>query len=184
MDMTYSVAFAEKYILKFKDYKNLSVDEHKKLLKIRNKKEVLKASRNSKRIELKEHLEWVKNLPKNKKYFAVFVNNEIIGGVNYTFKEDIVTDWGIFFADFIKPFFTSVITFVFIEKMFEKYDILYSEVKKDNKRALKFNQFFGIEIYAENKDFYKLKLTKEKWNNYKRNLNVLIKCINKGFINE
>jgi UDP-4-amino-4,6-dideoxy-N-acetyl-beta-L-altrosamine N-acetyltransferase len=168
--MTYSIVFAEKYILKFKDYKDLNVDEHNKLLKIRNKEEVLKASRNNKKIELKEHLEWVKNMSENKKYFAVFVNDEIIGGVNYTFEERVVIDWGIFFDN--NAYFSMVVTYFFIESMFEKFDVIYSEVRKDNLKAVRFNKFFGIEIYDENNDFYKLKLTREKWQNYKKNIKI------------
>jgi UDP-4-amino-4,6-dideoxy-N-acetyl-beta-L-altrosamine N-acetyltransferase len=168
--MTYSVIFAEKYILKFKDYKDLSVEEHKKLLKIRNKDNVLKASRSNKKIELKEHLEWVKNLPESKKYFAVFVNDEIIGGVNYTFEDKKVIDWGIFFDN--NAYFSMVATYFFIEEMFKRFDVIYSEVKKDNLKALRFNKFFGIEIYDENDNFYKLKLSKEKWQSYKKNIKI------------
>lgn len=178
--MIYSVNFAEKYLLKFKNYKDLSLEEHKKLLQIRNEKEVLKVSRNQNKIELNDHLKWIEKLPGNKKYFAVFVNEEIVGGVNYIGKNNNILDWGIFFSSSLKPFISSVATFTFIEYMFQNYDILYSEVKKDNIQALKFNQFFGVEIYDENREFYKLKLTKTKWIDHKKHLKMITKILSKN----
>ena len=69
----------------------------------------------------------------------------------------------VFFSKDTKPLISSIATYIFINYMFEKADILYSQVSKENTQALRFNEYFKLEIYDEKDGFYNLILTKEKW---------------------
>ena len=78
-------------MLIYKNYKLLSKKEHKELLKLRNEEYIREASKNKDIIDLKEHLKWIESLNENKKYFAIFYNGEIVGGVNFT-KDKVITN--------------------------------------------------------------------------------------------
>ena len=58
----------------------LTKSEHKAILKIRNLAHIRKVSGNSDIILFENHLQWVKTLNKNKRFYAVFFDNKIIGG--------------------------------------------------------------------------------------------------------
>jgi len=154
------VIFVGLWMLIYKNYKLLSKKEHKELLKLRNEEYIREASKNKEIIDLKEHLKWIEGLNENKKYFAVFYNGEIVGGVNFT-KDKVITNWGIFYKKI--PLIPIVATYHFINYMFTKSNTLYSYVLKTNTQALKINEFFGIRIIDENEKSYKMKLTKKEW---------------------
>jgi len=163
----------------FKNYKLLTKKEHMELLNIRNSNYVREVSKDKNIILLDNHLKWIKNIDNSKCYLALFVDNKIIGGLNYSYKNNIVENWGIFFDEQTQPLISSIATYLFIEFMFSRFDVLYSEVLKENQRALKFNQYFGIKIIETTKELYKLQLTKEEWNKNKTKLKILEKRINK-----
>ena len=117
MGMICLVIFVGLWMLIYKNYKLLSKKEHKELLKLRNEEYVREASKNKDIINLKEHLKWIENLNENKKYFAVFYNGEIVGGVNFT-KDKIIKNWGIFYKKI--PLIPIVATYHFINYMFTK----------------------------------------------------------------
>jgi UDP-4-amino-4,6-dideoxy-N-acetyl-beta-L-altrosamine N-acetyltransferase len=159
----------------FKDYKLLNEDEHKKLLQIRNEKSIREASKNKEIITLKNHLAWVKKLENDKKYFALFVDGKIVGGLNFSIDKETIKEWGIFFTKDTKPLISLIATYTFIEYMFKKVDMLYSEVSKKNTQALRFNEYFKLKVYDEDKEFYKLKLSKDSWEKNKKDFKTLQK---------
>jgi len=152
-----------------KDYKLLSQDEHIKLLEIRNSKNIRDASNNNKIISLSEHLKWLENLDNNKKYFAVFYKDDLIGGVNFKFKEKVVYEWGIFFKK-VNPIISLKIFCISLNYLFQKFDVLYSEILKQNKKAFEFNTFFGIKPYKEDEKKFYMKITKENWQKRKKDI--------------
>jgi len=156
----------------FKNYKLLTYQEQQKILKIRNSDYVKNVSNHNSTITLQEHQSWVKNLPNSKCYMALLINNNIVGGFNYTLENNIIKNWGIFFSKNTMPLISLIATYLFIQFMFEKSDVLYSEVLKTNKKALEFNKYFGIEIINKTDKLYKLKLTKKKWNIIKPTLSI------------
>ena len=163
----------------FKNYQDLTHKEYKELLDIRNETEIRKASNTEDMITLDKHLSWLKSTDGN--YFALFIDGKIVGGVNYKLKDKTVTEWGIFFSKKIAPLISSLATYIFIEYLFTKSDILYSEVLNTNQKALKFNLYFGITILETTSDKYKLILKKDVWSKYKvsklRSLNRRVKNI-------
>ena len=168
----------------FKNYKNLTQEEHINLLNIRNEKEIREASKNKEIITLNNHLKWVKSLDEEKCYFALFVDEKIVGGLNFSKEANTIKEWGVFFSKDTKPLISSIATYIFINYMFEKADILYSQVSKENIQALRFNEYFKLEIYDEKDGFYNLILTKEKWQKEQKSFKFLqnrVKKINYKF---
>jgi hypothetical protein len=161
----------------FKDYKVLSQDEHQKILEIRNEEKIREASRSSHTISLQDHLQWVDLLDDSQHYFALFIDDEVIGGLNYTLKDDSIKNWGIFFSENAKPLIASLATYIFIEYMLSKYRSLNSEVLKENTQAVKFNNYFGVNIIKEDEEFLYLQLTQEMWQEHKKRLKLLQKRV-------
>ena len=161
----------------FKDYRVLSQDKHQKILEIRNEEKIREASRSSHTISLQDHLQWVDSLDDSQHYFALFIDDEVIGGLNYTLKDESVKNWGIFFSENAKPLIASLATYIFIEYMLSNYKSLYSEVLKANTQAVKFNNYFGLTTIKEDKEFLYLYLTQEMWQEYKVRLKSLQKRV-------
>jgi len=161
----------------FKDYRVLSHDEHKKILEIRNEEKIREASRSNHTISLQNHLQWVDSLNESQHYFALFIDDEVVGGLNYSAKKENVKNWGIFFSENAKPLVASLATYIFIEYMLSKYKSLYSEVLKVNTQAVKFNSYFGLTTIKEDEEFLYLKQTQEMWQEYKVRLKSLQKRV-------
>jgi len=161
----------------FKDYRGLSQDEHKKILEIRNETKIREASRNSHIISLQDHLQWVNSLDKSQHFFALFIDDEVIGGLNYILKDKSVKNWGIFFSENAKPLIASLATYIFIEDMLSNYISLHSEVLKENTQAVKFNNYFGLNTIKEDKEFLYLYLTQKMWQEHKIRLKSLQKRV-------
>jgi len=159
----------------FKPYKLLSYQEHQELLSIRNEEKIKNASNSSKTIQLDEHLKWLRGITSEQHYFALFIDESIVGGVHFYSKDKIIQNWGIFFSQNTKPFISSMATYMFVEFMFLKHNQLQSEVLKDNKQALKFNKYFGLEIIDEDDKTFYLQLLKEKWQHHKQSLKTIKK---------
>lgn len=135
-----------------KEYSLLSENEHKKLLDIRNSDEIRIASINEDKIQLKDHLSWVRKLKddKTKQYFAIICDNKIIGGVNIF---DIYNKikWGIFFTYDASLMIKSMVPIYFIDYIFGhfKCEFLYAEIKKSNQSALSYNKNLGFKKIEE-----------------------------------
>ena len=161
----------------FKDYKLLSREEHEALLAIRNEIKIREASKSSHTISLQDHLQWVNSLDDSQCYFTLFIDGEVIGGLNYKTEKEDVKNWGIFFSENAKPLISSLATYIFIEYMLSNYKVLNSEVLKENTQAVKFNNYFGVNIINEDKEFFYLQLTQEMWNKHKMRLKSLQKRV-------
>jgi len=161
----------------FKDYRVLSQDEHQKILEIRNEEKIREASRSSHTIALQNHLQWVDSLDDSQHYFALFIDDEVIGGLNYSVEKKDVKNWGIFFSENTKPLIASLATYIFIEYMLSNYKSLYSEVLKANTQAVKFNNYFGVNIIKEDEEFLYLQLTQKMWQEHKKRLKSLQKRV-------
>ena len=156
----------------------LTKSEHKAILKIRNLAHIREVSGNSNIILLKNHLEWVKTLNKNKRFYAVFFNNKIIGGVSFEKRE--IPTWAIFF-DKTQPFVSLMAIYIFLEYLFQEVDILEAKLKKNNKLAYKFNKFFGIDILEFDENYYLTQITKKRWEENKQKLKLFNKNIEYKF---
>jgi hypothetical protein len=161
----------------FKDYKLLSKEEHQKILEIRNEIKIREASRSSHAIPLQDHLQWVDSLDDSQCYFALFIDGEAIGGLNYKTEKEDVKNWGIFFSENAKPLISSLATYIFIEYMLSNYKVLNSEVLRKNSQAVKFNNYFGVNIINEDKEFLYLQLTQGMWDKHKVRLKSLQKRV-------
>lgn len=138
----------------FKDYKLLSLSEHKRLLELRNSDEVRLSSNDTSVILLENHLAWCEGLESGR-YFAIYENDVLLGGVNVN--DDF---WGVFFAPQINPFIKLACAYRFLQKCLESRELLRADIRKTNVKALELNQFFGFEIKSQNGDFYLLELKK------------------------
>lgn len=123
---------------------------------------------NSDIITLENHIAFISSLKNqsNKKYFAVYNQNELIGSLNFV--KDKKLSWGLYFKDEANPILKAVCTYLFLDFIFKnlKEDI-NSFVKKSNSVALNFNKNFGFEISEENDEYFYLKLSKSNWENHK-----------------
>ena len=161
----------------FKDYRLLTKSENIELLKIRNDKFVREASNDSSVISYEDHMKWIMDLDDKKRYMALFIDDSVVGGLNYQAEDSNIKNWGIFFDKNLPPLISLVATYLFIEHMFEKYDVLYSEVLKDNEKALRFNQYFGVRKIGEKESSYRLELTKNEWEKHKKSFQALEKRV-------
>lgn len=151
--------------INFIDYKNLNEIQTDEVLNLRNEKYIRNSSFNTKFIDKFEHQIWLKNL-KNAKYFAVFLDGKIIGGINYTIAENSPV-WGVFFDKNTNAFIKTACVYEFIEYIFSKFNILYSFVKISNQNSIKFTQNFGFAKVDFQKNMLKFELKKEFWQQFK-----------------
>ena len=162
----------------FKDFTFLSDDEKKEVLELRNKKNIRENMTNSEIISLENHFNFINSLKdsSNKKYFAIFSQDELLGSLNFIKNEEL--SWGLYFKDSSSPILKSVSTYIFLEFIFKQFDDdINSSVKKNNIQALNFNKSFGFDIFKENNEYFYLILSKQTWENHKNSK--LIKPIKK-----
>ncbi len=159
--------------LKFINYTKLSVDEHTQLLKIRNFEYVRKNMKNDSIIAMENHLSWIENLGNDntKVYYAVFLDNKLIGGINVT-DIDILNKtsaWGLFMQANINPMVPSIATYIIIDRVFNilRINKLNLEVNKLNINAYKFDKNFGFVDNGEYNDgqnsYFLMYMHKSDW---------------------
>ena len=164
----------------FKDFISLNEKETKDILELRNKEYVRENMLNSEPIILENHLLFIESLKKNKNktYFAIFFDNELIGSVNIIKNEELA--WGLYFKEDANPIIKSCVTYLFLDFIFKKFnENINSFVKIKNIQALNFNKNFGFETFKEDENYYYFKLSKEAWE--KRKNSKLIKPIKRYF---
>jgi RimJ/RimL family protein N-acetyltransferase len=162
--------------IKFIDYKLLSKNDSIHLLSIRNSDFIRKNSNNADVIKTDEHLKWVESLDNaHNIYYAIEVDGLIVGGINLTqinTKEQSAY-WGLFFKDDNLPLISSLVTYLFLDMVFNKLNFkkLDSEVMVSNTTAYKFSLNFGLNVCYKfkrnNIDYYKMHITQMEWNNKK-----------------
>lgn len=159
----------------FCDYINLDYDTSKQILAIRNLKHVREASKNTDKISLNSHINWIKNL-KNNQYFAITIGNSVVGGVSL-----VNGLWGIFYKNDIDAILKLLCAFIFFENAFKTIDTIESNVKINNQNALNFNLFFGFRQIKKDSEFYHLALKKEDFLNLENSTIDLLKKIKKKY---
>ena len=127
---------------------------------------------NSEPISLENHILFIESLKnKNKTYFAIFFDNQLIGSLNITKNEELI--WGLYFKEEANPIIKSCVTYLFLDFIFSKFsEDVNSFVKIKNIQALNFNKNFGFEIFKEDEEYFYLKLSKELWKE-KKNSNII-----------
>lgn len=148
-----------------KDYISLSIHEHKELLQIRNEEYIRSVSLNTDVIEIENHLKFVESLKNaNKKFYAVFFEEKIIGGVN-VFDLDDEVKWGIFFKDDANLIVKSIVPIFFIEYLFENFvkDELFLEVKSDNVNTISYDKNLGFKTFKEDNGIITMKMNKKEF---------------------
>ena len=123
----------------FKDYKLLSLSEHKGLLELRNSDEVRLSSNDTSAILLENHLAWCENLESGR-YFAIYENEILLGGVNVN--NDF---WGVFFGPEINPFLKLACAYRFLQKCFS-----LSSLTPNSKKLLR-NWSSSLNVIQANK---------------------------------
>ena len=146
-----------------KNYLLLNTEENIKLLKIRNTKEVTKASINQKMITFDEHLSWLNNLKEenDKEYFAVIYKDIIVGGINI-FDLNKNKKWGVFFSKQTPLIIKSIVPIYFIDYIFDKFshNELFAKIRKNNLNAISYNNNLGFKT-IENKEIVTMQLKYE-----------------------
>ena len=153
----------------FKNFIFLNDIEKKDILELRNKEYVRENMINSEPISLENHILFIESLKenKNKTYFAIFFDNQLIGSLNIIKNEELI--WGLYFKEEANPIIKSCVTYLFLDFIFFKFsEDVNSFVKIKNIQALNFNKNFGFEIFKEDEEYFYLKLSKEIWENSKK----------------
>ena len=157
----------------FKNFIFLNDIEKKDILELRNKEYVRENMINSEPISLENHILFIESLKenKNKTYFAIFFDNQLIGSLNIIKNEELI--WGLYFKEDANPIIKSCVTYLFLDFIFKKFnEDINSFVKIKNIQALNFNKNFGFETFKEDENYYYLKLSKELWKE-KKNSNII-----------
>jgi len=160
--------------IQFKNYTELTKEESIQLLNIRNLETVRNNSRTTDIIEIEDHLKWIVRLQEQNDnvYYAVVVDLEIVGGINLidVNSEKKFAYWGLFFKDDIKPLISSLVTYLFLNRVFTYFKIeeLKSEVMKLNINAYRFSLNFELKVYNEaiyeDKEYYLMRICRRDWN--------------------
>lgn len=158
----------------YKNFKELSNDEHTSLLNIRNSDHVRLNTKTKKVITFEEHLSWIEKLKEDTLniYYAVIENDKIIGSIsitdiNHNIKE---CSWGLYFKTNINPLVSSISAYLIIDRVFNFYDLtkLNLEVNKKNQAAYKFDLTLGFKVYDEKEElgdaYYLMTMSKSIWN--------------------
>ena len=162
--------------IELKNYTLLSKSEQLQLLAIRNSSGVRKSSKNTDIIEVENHLQWVKKLKEDsqKIYYAVIVDAILVGGINViNVKSSETPLWGLFFTCTIQPLISSLVTYAFLDNMFNVHNIniLNSEVNVLNVNAYRFSLNFGLTVYDKFSDdsgeYHMMNISKNTWNKNK-----------------
>lgn len=152
----------------FKNFIFLNDIEKKDILELRNKEYVRENMIYSEPISLENHILFIELLKenKNKTYFAIFFDNQLIGSLNIIKNEELI--WGLYFKEDANPIIKSCVTYIFLDFIFSKFsEDINSFVKRKNIQALNFNKNFGFEVFKEDEEYYYLKLSKELWKDKK-----------------
>ena len=98
----------------FKNFIFLNDIEKKDILELRNKEYVRENMINSEPISLENHILFIESLKnKNKTYFAIFFDNQLIGSLNIIKNEELI--WGLYFKEEANPIIKSCVTYLFLD---------------------------------------------------------------------
>lgn len=147
-------------MIKLIPYPNLSSDEHRALLSIRNEARILQYTLSQTPIAYEQHLSWVQELQHTAErlYYAVFVNDEIKGAVHATELGSSSPIWGLFFAETTLPIVPSAVALFFLDILFKQdhATCVQSWVHEENLSAVKFNHRLGFQPSQNQNGFFTL----------------------------
>ena len=159
-------------LIKKKDLKNV--------LKIRNQKNVRKASFNKKKISIKEHNYWFQKKEKISFFHHyVLIHNKKFIGVGYgeNFKKDKKSClWGFYINSKLKTDikYGSIIKFLLFEKLFSLNQISYikCQVLQNYEWIMDWHIRWGhkLESYNRKKKYYNLVLSKKRWKEIRKKI--------------
>ncbi len=152
----------------FKDFLFLNENEIRDILELRNQKNIRENMINSEIISLENHFNFIDSLQNltNKRYFAIFSEDELLGSVNFI--KDKELSWGLYFKDEVNPILKSLSVYIFLDFIFSSFDEnINSFIKKSNLQALSFNKNFGFKIFKEDEEYFYLQLSKQTWQKHK-----------------
>lgn len=159
--------------LKLKNFKLLTSADHKEILRLRNLNYVRLQMAQTKIISLESHLEWVSRLDANAQYYAVMVDDIIIGNLNFTEMntQKKSCTWGCYFKEDVHAFIISAATIKFIDYLFKKIKIeeLNLHTKKSNLNALSFDRSLGFCEFKRDSQYVYMTLSKTDWNSSQSN---------------
>lgn len=158
----------------FKNYIDLTTEEATEVLKCRNDIEVRKWMTSTEEIPLENHLKYIEGLRTSEKnfYWAVYQDNQFVGGVSLTGMDDYCADSGIFLNPYLKkPGLGILISYISIDFYFTALGIkkLYSVVNKDNKKAIRMNQLLGSSFGSSSTNFISIELSINSWYSQRKN---------------
>lgn len=159
--------------IRLKNYTSLSQEQQEEILSIRNQEQIREFSFHSEQIEKQEHFSWIIALKKDRQrlFYAVFFENEIVGGVNISDIHSSAT-WGVFFrndADLLVKTLTPLYFFEYVFGVLQR-ETIYSEILSKNKNAISFNKNFGFKEIATTNDIIKLELSYENFEKKKKSI--------------
>lgn len=170
--------FRKSYIVSpfvFKNYVDLTTEEATEVLRSRNDIEVRKWMTSTEEIPLENHLKFIEGLRTSEKnfYWAVYMDNNFMGGISLTRMDDYCADSGIFLNPYSKkPGLGLLISYISIDFYFTTLKIkrLYSVVNKDNKKAIRMNQLLGSSFGSSDTDFIPIELSLKSWISQRKKL--------------
>lgn len=154
-------------MIRLKPYTDLTPQEHRELLRVRNLETIRNASTETKIIDISDHLRWIESLKTSnaKIYYAVIENETLRGGLHLIMNSDKSATWGIFFDPKTPLGLIASATLYFIDRSFEYFgrERLYSLIRNDNGGAIAFNRQLGFKPLEQNDDFVHMELDKKGW---------------------
>lgn len=152
----------------FKNYVDLTTDEAIEVLKCRNDIEVRKWMTSTEEIPLENHLKYIENLKtsENNFYWAVYVENDFLGGVSLVGLENLHASAGLFLNPKLIGTGLGIQIAICSNDLFFRHlgiKSLHSIVKKDNKNAVQLNKFIGYTFLDSDSEFLPIEQTQETW---------------------
>ncbi|MCR5550237.1 MAG: GNAT family N-acetyltransferase [Bacteroidales bacterium] len=152
----------------YKNYVDLTTDEAIEVLKCRNDIEVRKWMTSTEEIPLENHLKYIENLKtsENNFYWAVYVENDFLGGVSLVGLENLYASAGLFLNPKLIGTGLGIQIAICSNDLFFRHlgmKSLHSIVKKDNKNAVQLNKFIGYTFLDSDSEFLPIEQTQETW---------------------
>ena len=159
----------------FKNFVNLTNNEKKELLELRNSEYIRKNMYNTEIISFSSHLEWINNLRNRQDciYWAILKDNEIIGCIDLT---DInldkkIAEWGFYISNKFAGI-GAVVEYLGLQHFFNdmNFECIMCRVLEDNKHVYNMHtKKFGFidasefTINKNGKTFNGLKINPSMW---------------------
>jgi UDP-4-amino-4,6-dideoxy-N-acetyl-beta-L-altrosamine N-acetyltransferase len=165
MDITKTIKI-EDYLLI--NYTELSLDQKKTLLEIRNNVSIRKWMIDDSIISLDDHLSFIDNLENSSTnyYYAVLKSGEILGGISVTNwnSKQRTCEWGCF----LNPKFFGLgltLGYLFIRLIFNYFSAIriYAKAMNDNIGAIQLNKAIGFKDLSVNDNIINYELRNDIW---------------------